>query len=153
MAPPHFGQGTSASPISFVDQFRLIAILFILSVSRSSRCSTSPISADASGGRMAPRAAPPNGSYYLRVVRARHHEGIKSQARKMLADGDSTTRQVHTFVGQTVLAGQVAHLCAGSGCCNVGHGITVCITHWDFARHSHYAPALLIRKDMPRRTS
>ena len=41
---------------------------------------------------------PPNGLYYLRVVRARHHEGIKSQAEIMLADGDNTTRQVHTFV-------------------------------------------------------
>ena len=41
---------------------------------------------------------PPNGLYYLRVVRARHHEGIKSQARIMLADGEHTTRQVHTLL-------------------------------------------------------
>lgn len=37
--------------------------------------------------------------YYLRVARANHHKGIKSQARIMLADGEHTTRQVHTLLG------------------------------------------------------
>jgi len=32
------------------------------------------------------------------VARAKHHEGIKPQARKLLADGDTTTRQVHTLL-------------------------------------------------------
>ena len=32
------------------------------------------------------------------MVRANHHEGIKSQARKLPADGEHTTRQVHTLL-------------------------------------------------------
>ena len=36
----------------------------------------------------------------LAGVRANHHEGVKSQARIMLADGKHTTRQVHTLLAR-----------------------------------------------------